>query len=534
MKIFSLLFIFLFAISSSFAQRNVVLIIADDLGLEYCGFYGNTGDTVIMPNVQSLLPKGIRFINAWSNPLCSPTRAGILTGRYSFRTGVGDAIGGQTVNTLDTSELTIPRMLNIHKPNGIAKANIGKWHLHNPMPQTNFSLPTKMGYDYYEGNFSGQLANYYAWNKIKDAKAAICSTYATTEITNNAIDWVKSIPSTKPVFLWLAYNAPHTPFNLPPSNLHTYTELKGVAADTAGSVVPYFKAMTQAMDKEIGRLFDSLKTMNRFDSTDFIFIGDNGSDPRVYKGKGRAKGSVYQDGICVPFIVAGPSVKNPGRVSSALVNTHDIFATVLELFGFNDWRTFALPTKPIDSRSFLPIIKGDDATIRDWTFSEVFRATPNASDGKAMRNGEYKLIDLDNGTQNFYNLVNDPDELNDLLSKTLNQTEKSNYEYLCGELSKLVGKNSFCTATAIENDDVSNQLGIAVLEAGTKALIQVPNNICDEFTIEVYSLAGESLLSHKSSHNDITINIAHLPTSLYSVIVRCGASTLKGSMLIQR
>jgi len=534
MKTASILFLFLFAITPSFAQRNVVLIIADDLGLEYCGYYGNTGDTVIMPNVQSLLPKGIRFTNAWSNPLCSPTRAGILTGRYSFRTGVGDAIGGQTTNTLDTSELTIPRMLNIYKPNGIAKANIGKWHLHNPMPQTNFALPTKMGYDYYEGNFSGQLANYYAWNKIKDAKAAICSTYATIETTNNAIDWVKSIPSSKPIFLWLAYNAPHTPFNLPPSNLHTYTELKGVAADTAGSVVPYFKAMTQAMDKEIGRLFDSLKSMNRYDSTDFIFIGDNGSDPRIYKGKGRAKGSVYQDGICVPFIVAGPSVKNPGRVSSALVNTHDIFATVLELFGFNDWRTFAMPTKPIDSRSFLPIIKGDDSRIRDWTFSEVFRSTPNASDGKAMRNNEYKLIDLDNGTQNFYNLVNDPDELNDLLLKTLNQNEKTNYEYLCGEMSRLVGKNSFCNVTGIENDDVSKELTIAILEAGTKALIHVPNSTCDEFTVEVYNMAGESLLRQNTSLTDITINIAHLPTSLYSVIVRCGATTLKGSMFIQR
>ncbi|NBO72788.1 hypothetical protein EBV26_20300, partial [bacterium] len=160
--------------------------------------------------------------------------------------------------------------------------------------------------------------------------------------------------------------------------------------------------------------------------------------------------------------------------------------------------------------------------------------TPNASDGKAMRNNEYKLIDLDNGTQNFYNLVNDPDELNDLLLKTLNQNEKTNYEYLCGEMSRLVGKNSFCTATGIENDDVSKELTIAILEAGTKALIHVPNSTCDEFTVEVYNMAGESLLRQITSLTDITINIAHLPTSLYSVIVRCGATTLKGSMFIQR
>ncbi|MGA1435378.1 MAG: sulfatase-like hydrolase/transferase, partial [Candidatus Kapaibacteriota bacterium] len=272
MNISKIIILFLCSITFSFAQKNVVLIIADDLGLEYCGFYGNTGDTVIMPNVQSLLSKGIRFTNAWSNPLCSPTRAGILTGRYSFRTGVGDAVGGQTSNTLDTSELTIPRMLNIYNPNGIAKANIGKWHLHTPMPQSNFSIPMIMGYDYYEGNFSGSLPNYYAWNKIKDSKITVCSTYATIETTNNAIDWCKSIPSNKPIFLWLAYNAPHTPFNLPPSNLHSYSNLKGNALDTATSVVPYYKAMCEALDREIGRLFDSLKAANRFDSTDFIFI----------------------------------------------------------------------------------------------------------------------------------------------------------------------------------------------------------------------------------------------------------------------
>ena len=85
-----------------FAQRNVILIIADDLGSDYCGFYENHVDTAKMPNIRRLLARGVRFRNAWSNPLCSPTRAGILTGRYSFRTGVGTAVGG-TSPVLDTA-----------------------------------------------------------------------------------------------------------------------------------------------------------------------------------------------------------------------------------------------------------------------------------------------------------------------------------------------------------------------------------------------------------------------------------------------
>ena len=106
---------------ASFAQRNVILVIADDLGSDYCGFNENRLDTIPMPNVRRLLSRGVRFKNAWTNPVCSPTRAGLLTGRYSFRTGVGSAIGGAGSAVLDTAEMTIPKLLNKFKPNGIAK-----------------------------------------------------------------------------------------------------------------------------------------------------------------------------------------------------------------------------------------------------------------------------------------------------------------------------------------------------------------------------------------------------------------------------
>lgn len=158
----SMFFLFVFASNWILAQRNVILIIADDLGTEYCGFYENHMDTVAMPNIRKLLSRGVRFNKAWSNPLCSPTRAGILTGRYSFRTGVGNAVGGATSNVLDTAEITIPRLLNKFKPGALAKANIGKWHLQLPMPTSNYTFPNKMGYDHYSGNFTGVLSSYYS------------------------------------------------------------------------------------------------------------------------------------------------------------------------------------------------------------------------------------------------------------------------------------------------------------------------------------------------------------------------------------
>jgi arylsulfatase A-like enzyme len=518
--------------SASVAQRNVILIIADDVGLEYCGFYEQHGDTVIMPNIRTLLSKGIRFTRAWSNPLCSPTRAGILTGRYSFRTGIGDAVGGQNSNNLDTSELTIPKLLETYKPSGIAKANIGKWHLNNPMPQSNFQIPIKMGYDYYEGNFSGQLPNYYAWNKIKNGVNTPCSTYATIEVTNNAIDWVKSIPSQKPMFLWLAYNAPHTPFHLPPSNLHSYTNLKGTAQDTATSVIPYYKAMCEALDREIGRLFDSLKAINRYDSTDFIFIGDNGSDARVYQGGIRAKGSVYQDGISVPFIVSGPSVVNPGRVSDALINTQDIFATVLELFGYAEWKKAIPLNKPVDSRSLLPIIQNASQSIRDWTFSEVFKTTPAQFDGKTMRNNQYKLIDFDNGSQAFFNLINDPTEKDNLLLKNMSTMERDNYTYLCQEMTTLVGKGGFCTITSI--DEYAHDNASVLFDSNHDILI-LRRHCNDHARIQCISSRGIVMMQQETDPNfENQLSTSSLPSGMYTVKVDCHHTSFNHSIIIQR
>lgn len=148
------------------AQRNVILIIADDLGADYCGFQENHLDTVSLPNVRKLLSRGVRFSNVWSNPLCSPTRAGMLTGRYGFRTGVGNVITNPASAQLDTAEITIPKLLkNSNAPTKYATASIGKWHLQVQNNQT-VSFPNKMGYDRYAGCFVAEVANYYNWTKV--------------------------------------------------------------------------------------------------------------------------------------------------------------------------------------------------------------------------------------------------------------------------------------------------------------------------------------------------------------------------------
>ena len=502
----------LFAFTNTLAQRNTVLIIADDLSPDYFGFYEDHQDTVDVPNIRALMMKGIRFTNASSNPVCSSTRSGILTGRYSFRTGVGGIVGGTGgSNQLDTSEITLPRLLKKYNPS-IAKADIGKWHLHQPAPPVQLTYPNLMGYDHFEGPFIGQLPSYTNWTKYNDGVPVTVTNYATTENVNNAVTWLRS-QGNKPFFLWLAFNAPHEPLHLPPAGLHSYTSLSGTTQDIRNNPKPYFKAMIQAMDHEIGRLIDSLKFMNKFDSTDFIFIGDNGNTPRTAQtaDTSRAKGTIYQYGVHVPFIVSGPSVVNPNRKSDALVNTTDIFATVLELMGYTSWASQIPANKPVDSKSLVPIIKNQSTSVRPWSFSELFKLVTDSDDGKAMRNMDYKLLKFNSGKEEFYKLSADPNETNNLLKGTLTGADLTNYQYLCSEMTTLVGSGTFCNSGVGFSTRSNNVKSIAVTPNPFTSDIKI-SNAPEHAVFQLVNALGEILYSGSEIEKQ---NFSALPPGVY-------------------
>ena len=507
MKKFLFLFVFLSLFFAGKAQqRNVILIIADDLGSDYCGFNANHLDTAKMPNVRRLLARGVHFRNAWAHPLCSPTRAGILTGRYSFRTGVGDVVGPAV--SLDTAELTIPKLLNRYKPNGIAKGHIGKWHLQQ-FSAANYLNPNKMGYDHYEGNMAGMVASYTNWLKVTNGVAMTITNYATTETVNNALTWLKNQDASKPFFLWLAFNSPHTPHHLPPANLHSSTNLSGTAADITANPKLYFKAMIEAMDTEIGRLFDSLQVQQKWNNTDIIFIGDNGNESTTAQRTGGAKGGITEQGISVPFIISGPSVVNPNRVSNTMVHTTDLFATILELFGYTTWQSQIAANKPVDSRSMLPIVKNQTTEVRAWNFTEIFRTPGIATDGKTMRNAAYKLLDLNNGTQRFYKIDTDTLETTNLLTRNLNATETTNYNYLCNQMTTLVGTGGFCTLTPTH--EVNPTENLEVYPNPFWDFIKIENTVGAE-TYKLYGVLGRVYFEGKNIQNR---NFTDLPKGIY-------------------
>ncbi|MCB0520739.1 MAG: sulfatase-like hydrolase/transferase [Saprospiraceae bacterium] len=519
------IFVSLAFASQIFAQQNVLLIIADDIGTDYCGFYEDAQDTANMPHVSSLLGKGVRFTNAWSSPTCSPTRAGILTGRYSFRTGVGTAISGPDYTELDTSETTIGKLLKNAAPVTYATANIGKWHLNQPTPQS-WIYPNLMGYDHFSGNYLGELTDYFDWKKVVDGTSPVTvSNYATTETVNDAINWLDGLNGSQPFFLWLAFNAPHTPFHLPPDSLHTVPGLTGTQMDINQNPKNYFRAMTEAMDTEFGRLLQWLDQQGQLDSTNIIFVGDNGNLKRVSQlpDTTRGKGTIYEYGVHVPFIIAGPAVASPGRISEALVSTPDLFATILELAGFDDWPSEIPVDKPVDSRSLVPILKNQSEAERDWNFTEQFSPQPDPDDGKTIRNLAYKLLHFDDGHQEFYHLATDPSEQSDLLLQALDAEAASNYDYLCHELSQLTG-TSACDPILLDTKTIDHDDGLALFPNPTSGIFFLKMENADGGPVEVavFDLLGREAASFFGNGPLLKVESSNLAAGRYFVRVQQG------------
>jgi len=374
---------------------NILLVIADDMGLDATPGYSIGETKPSMPNLMSLMGSGIRFNNVWANPVCSPTRATILIGKYGFRTGVlwpGDA--------LSSSETSIHRLLKEASPE-YSHAIIGKWHLSDIVSQ-----PTDMGADYFAGIMSG-VRSYYSWNLIQNGQTTKSSSYITSKLTDLAIEWTAA--QTQPWFLWLAYNAPHAPFHLPPSELHNQGALPNDSSSINANPLPYYMAMIEALDSEMGRLLNSF-SKEILDNTLIIFIGDNGSPNEVvqtYNSK-RAKGSIYQGGINVPMVVSGKNVTRAGDSEDALINGSDLFATILDVAG-------AGISEKNDSKSFKGLFSASNSSTRKYVYSEKYNAKTLGQD-YTIRNKTHKYLFFNDGSEALYSLSKNPLENPNLLS----------------------------------------------------------------------------------------------------------------------
>lgn len=389
---------------------NILLIILDDVGKDAINGFSEGNIKPNTPHIDSIRNSGLTYNKFWAYPTCSPTRASIITGKYGYRTGIKWAD-----DEISSSETILQEHINNY-----ATAIVGKWHLSANNTSIN---PESFGIDYYAGIFNGAVQSYYNWQLTEDGVNSTVTEYTTKKLTDLSIDWIQA--QDKPWFMWLAYNAPHTPFHIPPNGMHNQGNLPNYTSGL--NPTPYYMASIEALDYQIGRLLDNIPD-NEKDNTVIIIIGDNGTPYQVVQSpytNASAKGTLYQGGINTPMFISGVGVSRTGEDNSLLTSS-DLFATISEIAG--------VPTDQIhDSKSFKPLFTQSSA-IRNFQYSEMNDGT---DDAWAISNGSYKLIENANGSKEFYDLANDPYEQNNLLNGTLTTNETNAKTELETELQNI-------------------------------------------------------------------------------------------------
>ena len=401
------------------SSPNIIFIIADDMGWDAFGTYpGITSTKANTPTLDSLARNGITFTNCWVSPECAPTRASMLTGRYGFRTGVGGVQAPQTA-ILGADEVIIQKYIDSKTAGKYANAVIGKWHVSG----NQLNAPESFGVQYFAGFLAGGVPDYYNWTQTSGGTQQTITTYATTHFVNQSISWMRQ--QSKPFFLWLAFNAPHTPFHRPPLNLITNQSLTDNASAIAANPLPYYLASIDAMDKEIARLLSSMTAAQR-ENTIIIFVGDNGTPAQVAQlpfTSTTAKGTLAQGGINTPLLICGKNVSRKNATETAPVQGPDLFATLADIAGTGT-------SIYQDGISLTPLLTDANAARRSAAYSELFGSTLRQHDGYTIRNDRYKLIHLQNNTEYLYNLTTDPFEKTNLMLTTLSAEAGQNLAQL--------------------------------------------------------------------------------------------------------
>lgn len=294
------------------AMPNIVLILTDDQGWGDLGMHGN--QWLSTPNTDRIATEGAQFERFFVSPLCAPTRASLLTGRYHLRTGTASVTGG--LETMRSEEITIAEAL---KAAGYATACFGKWHNGEHYPEN----PSGQGFDEFFGFCAGHWRNYFDPILEKNGQPVNTTGFITNIITDSALSFIERNQD-RPFFCYIPYNAPHEPFQVSDRYFDVY-KAKGLDDRTAA-----IYGMCENMDMNIGRILKTLEKLGLDENTIVIFATDNGPNGQRYNGgmKG-TKGSVDEGGVRAPLFIRWPAKIKPGTLVKQLSAHIDIFPTIL-------------------------------------------------------------------------------------------------------------------------------------------------------------------------------------------------------------
>ena len=525
-----LLILLLFNLSALAQSPNLLFILADDLGVDALNGYELATVRPNTPHLDSLRTAGLNFANAWANPVCTPTRAAIMSGKYGVKTGVTTAPGH-----LDTSHVSLLRAVKRANP-AYATGVIGKWHISQPADAFH---PRDHGADHYMGILGARWDAYDNWPRTEDGKTTASTAYVSSAFTDDAVAWVKQ--QRTPWLLWLAHVSPHTPVHVPPAG--TYTQVS-----TANRLQRYL-AMIENLDYEIGRLLDGIPAATLANTT-IIFAGDNGTPNPSLQGfpAGRGKESLYEGGVRVPLFVSGFGVSRIGETETALVNLLDIYATSLELAGAE------LPGGIYNSLSFAGSLSAKPTLPRRYNYTEI---SANGVDidvtGLAIRDGRFKLIEYRNGEQELYDLLADPLEGTNLLLSTPSATVAAARLDLMAEAKAIRG--GWSCRDGIQNGaetgiDCSGvcaicTTGLNVPSDTSEALTVFPNPANDLVTLrssqspiqsaELRDLAGRLLIrTTRANLTEVNMDVSNLPSGNYVLLVKRDGRTQSLALTVWR
>ncbi|MBT8396491.1 MAG: sulfatase [Gemmatimonadetes bacterium] len=441
------------------APPNFVFFLIDDLGWKDIGAFGSTFH--LTPNIDRLAASGMRFTDAYAaSPVCSPTRASIMTGRHPARLDITDWIGGsqrgellpaEYEDHLPPEEVTLGELLG---DEGYATGYFGKWHL-GDVPH----YPESQGFDVnVGGTAAGQPASYFFPYKAREGRSPFWDVpgledgeegeYLTDRLTDEALAFLATHQE-DPFLLYLSHFAVHTPIQSKDELTARYEARRDSLASGEGSSQesehgraqtrlvqdhPAYAGMVQSVDESVGRVLDRLEELGLAENTVVIFMSDNGGlstvagdriGPTANVPLRAGKGWLYEGGIRVPMIVSWPGRIEAGSVTGVPVQSTDFFPTMMEMAGIS-----VAPNGPLDGSSLVPLLTASGEIQRDalyWHFPH-YHGSGNRPSG-AIRQGRWKLVEwFEDGEVELYDLESDlpervdvsgsePDRVAELLEK---------------------------------------------------------------------------------------------------------------------
>ena len=503
--------------SNKTKRPNVIIVVTDDQGFGDLGYYGNPH--VQTPTLDSFAKESVRFDQFIVSPVCAPTRASLMTGRYSLRTGVRDTYRGGAI--MATEEITVAEML---KDAGYTTGMVGKWHLGDNYP----SRPQDQGFDFTLRHLSGGIGQPGDWPNTKKGQRSYFDPilwkngemfqskgYCTDVFTEAAMDFVEANKE-QPFFLYLSYNAPHAPLQVPQEYYDRYKDIDpSTGFENDGTPFPEMDdrmkenarkvyAMVSNIDDNLKRLFKQLEDLKLEDNTLVIFMTDNGHQHDRYAAGMRGRKSfVYEGGVRVPSFWRLPSKFKGDRDIKTPAAHYDILPTLADLcYG-------QLPSdRIIDGKSLVPLLSNENSTLDNRTFLRSWvRGGPEKYNNISIRKEQYKLVGNTEDTAGIeafelFNILEDPYEQNNIIGTNNLEAQKlkNEMDIWFDEMTSspnFVNAQPAIVGTVHENPSVLN-LNDAVFER---------NEAMDQ------DIAGWEIVAAEAGNYDIRINLGRKSVS---------------------